>query len=276
MRRSSLFAASLLFATSLQSQPAPASLLVMPAGTQISVILTRPVWAKTAAPGELLYTQTLDPVTIGDQLAVPTGTYVQATIEALVRPTAKSNQALLQVQFDQLIFANGYVITLSGSGQPSQFAYVTVSATPENDLILDNAAPLTLTLTNSFTLDATKVAQAVPLSQAPDLISLKPATLCRDTPGDPGTPSTPDIYNPGTPGTPDTIIPGINGAPDTVIPGIPATPASTTPGSPGTPATAPYYCPAPPMVLSSSLVNPLSQPPTPPPPPAPKHHKKKP
>jgi hypothetical protein len=277
MHRFWILAASLLLATSSPSQSVPAAAIVLPAGTQIDLILTRPLWTATATPDEALYTQTLTPVSIGNQIAVPAGTYVHATLKAVIRPTAATHQALLQIQFEQLIFANGYVVTLSGPGQAAQFTYLTISAATDNDLLLDNGAQFTFSLQQPFTLNAEQVAAALPLSQVPDPSAFAPATRCRNIPGSPGSDATPDTVIAGSPGTPDTIIPGMNGAPDTVIPGIPATQPQTLfgTGSPATPATAPYFCPAPPQVLSSSTINPLNQLPLPSAPPSHKHHSKK-
>jgi hypothetical protein len=110
-----------------------------------------------------------------------------------------------------------------------------------------------MTLEAPLVLDASRVAQAIPLSQAPKPGQFKPATLCRPTAGNSGSPGSPDTVIPGTPGTPPTVIPsGIAGVPDTVIPGTPATPPTVIPGMPGTPSTPGTACPAPPLVVSST------------------------
>jgi hypothetical protein len=228
--------------------------LIIPMSTIVPMAMTRPVWASTAKPGDTLYAITNSAVTVGNQVVIPSGTYVQGTIKGLVRPTAKVQQAVLAVQFDKLIFANGYTITLSGTADTkgtSTLATITVHVTPSNDLLLDNGTQIAMTLQTALPLSATEIAQAVPLSHAPSSREFSPATLCRFIPGDSGSPATPDIVIPGTPGTPDTVIPGIDGSPATIIPGIPPTLPRTIPGSPGIPASDPVYCPDPPKVLSS-------------------------
>jgi hypothetical protein len=130
-----------------------------------------------------------------------------------------------------------------------------IQVSTANDLLLDNGAPIEITLATPLALDPQAVAAAVPLSHAPAPGQFKSATLCQFIPGSPGTPGSPDTVIPGSPGTPDTVIPGVNGAPDTVIPGTPATPSTTIPGTPGTPGSPDIPCPLPPIVLSSTLLH---------------------
>jgi hypothetical protein len=84
--------------------------LVLPAGSKVEVALTIPVWAKTAKPSDPLYMQTNFPVTLGDRIVIPAGTYVEGRIEAKTRPTRKLGQGELQILFTKIIFANGYTV----------------------------------------------------------------------------------------------------------------------------------------------------------------------
>lgn len=249
--------------------------ITLPAGAKIQVALIRPVWARSASTGESLYAQTTFPVTAGDRVAIPPGTYVEGRLEKLTRPTRRSNRAELRILFTRFIFANSYAAALPGADigagaaaaatsgaaptQPTSPAEtliaVSVQVGANNDLLLDNGAPIEITLAAPIELDAQQVAAAVPVSRAPVPGQFKTATACRPTPGTPGTPGTPDTVIPGTPGTPDTVIPGGPGMPDTVIPGTPSTPDTVIPGSPGTPGWNGTSCPSPPLVLSSTPVN---------------------
>lgn len=243
------------------SSAAAGSAVTLPSGTKIEVAVVRPLWANLAAPGAPLYTQSTFPVVAGDRIAIPPGTYLEGTIEKLTRPTRRSKQAVIEVLFRQIIFANGYVVALppqpaagSQAAAPSLID-VTVQATTSNDVLLDNGAPIEVTLAAPLALNAAQVAAAAPLSHAPDPNQFKSASLCRPIAGTPGTPGSPDTVIPGTPGTPDTVIPGGPGMPDTVIPGTPATPSTVIPGSPGTPGSPGRACPAPAMVTASTLVS---------------------
>lgn len=236
------------WAASWQTQTATAGdpTLILPAGTPLSLAVTTPVWAKTAKVGDPVYTQTNFPVTVGSTIAIPPGTYVEGTLEALTRPTRKVKQAQLQVAIAKIIFANGYTIEVPS---PAAVANVTVKATTGNDLLMDNGAQFQVTLAAPIPLDQRQILSAIPLTRALIPGQFKTATLCRNLPATAGTPET---VIPGSPGTPDTVIPGGPGMPDTVIPGSPATPSTTIPGSPGYPG---YSCPAPPLVVSSTPSN---------------------
>jgi len=233
--------------------------LILPANSYMEMVVTRPVWAATAKAGDPLYLETSSPVTVGDIVAIPAGSYVLAQLEKITRPTSKNNQAVLLVDFQKIIFANGYTVVLDKKGAQTT-SVVTVSVTTANDLLLDNATKIFTNLGSPVTLRQKQVQSAVVIAKPPDFSSLQSATKCvpdPGTPGDPGSDGTPDITIPGNPGTPDMTgvnpdgttydIPGIPATPDTVIPGTPATPA--TPGTP------PTYCPDPPQVTSSVLVS---------------------
>jgi hypothetical protein len=252
------------------------SALVIPAGSTIQVELVRPVWARTASPGESIYAQTTFPVTLGNRVAVPPGSIIEGRLETLTRPTRRQNRSELQILFTHIILANGYVAELAGTtasvpnrdsaktssdtaptatNSGGALIAVDVQVSRRNDLLLDNGAQIEITLAAPLMLDAAAVGAAIPLSHPPVPGQLKSASLCRTIPGSPGTMGTPDTVIPGSPGTSDTVIPGGPGMPDTVIPGTPATPSTVIPGTPGTPSLPDTPCPMPPVVLSSRPVN---------------------
>lgn len=247
------------------SAAAPAALR-LPAGTKVDLALVVPVWARKVRPGDPLYTQTNFPVVTGNSIAIPAGTWVQGRIEGITLPTRRQNRAELQVLFTRIIFADGYTIALPDlasestsalaekappPGSNATAAKITIEASASNDLLLDNGAQIEMTLAAPLALDSGQVANAIPLTRAPEPGKFKSATLCRPTPGSPGTPGSPDTVIPGSPGTPSITIPGGPGMPDTTIPGTPATPDTVIPGSPGSPGTPGSACPAAPIVLSS-------------------------
>jgi hypothetical protein len=263
-----------------------ASTVTLPAGTKVGLAVTGPVWARTVKLGYPLYAQTNFPVTAGDSIAIPAGTYVEGRIEAVTQPTRKTSRAEIQILFTKIIFANGYTIVLPDNAMAqlvangvetapapaadgaavdadsaATAAMVTVEVSTSNDLLLDNGAQIEMTLAAPLALDARQIASAVPLSRPPQPGSFKSATLCRFTPGTPGSPGMPgtsDTVIPGSPGTPSITIPGGPGMPDTEIPGTPGTPDTVIPGSPGTPGdpgTPGIVCPAAPIVISSVPVS---------------------
>lgn len=240
----------------------------IPAGTTVPLALTRALWMKTAGAGDAVYAETVFPVAVNNQIAIPAGTYAEGQIDSLTRPGIFSPHAQLQIHFTKLVFANGYTVIFSN--QPAQditalapaadntrrndvlpavsAPYVQVSAA--SDILLDNGAQIEMVLQTPLRIDAPMALNAASHSN-PALAAFKTASLCRPTPGTPGTPGTPDTVIPGSPGTPDTVIPGAPGQPDIVIPGAPATPDTVIPGTPGMPGTPGTACPGPPVVSSS-------------------------
>jgi hypothetical protein len=233
--------------------------------------MTSPVWANSAKPGDAIYSSAAFPVEVGNQIAIPPGTYAQGQIDSLTRPKWKTSRAEFQIHFTKLIFVNGYTVLLpsiplkASSSQsqgapdddaalpqvPTAIATVYVDVSPRSDILLDKGTQIEMVLQNALSLDAGSVMTAARRTKPSRIAAVKSATLCRPTPATPGTSDTIIPGTPGTPGTPDTVIPGGPGMPGTVIPGIPATPGtpdSIIHGTPGTPGTA---CPAPPAVLSN-------------------------
>jgi hypothetical protein len=258
------------------------SILTVPPGTKVSLALTRPIWAKTVQVGDTVYSATAFPVAVGNDMAIPPGTYVEGKIDALKRPGWLSGHAEFQLHFTKLIFANGYTVELSdvvadSSGGANQalsgnsaaappapgtgatasgpvdiepaVARIYVDVSSRSDVLLDNGAPIEMLLQTPLSLESGSVAAAVRRSKPLQITQTKSSTRCVPTSGTPGSPDTVIPGTPGSPGTPDTVIPGGPGMPPTVIPGIPATagtPPTIIPGTPGTVGTA---CPAPPIVI---------------------------
>jgi hypothetical protein len=248
--------------------------ITVPTGTKVALALTSPLWAKTVKVGDSVYLATAFPVAVGNDMAIPPGTYVEGKIDALTKPRFLSNHAEFQMHFTKLIFINGYTVPLpdvlesaANAGSPvaasmtaappgaaggsnasveveAAVANVYVEVSAKSDVLLDNGAPVEMLLQTPLLLESSAVADAVNRSKPVQISSSKPSTLCRPTPATPGTP---DTVIPGTPGTPPTVIPGGPGMPPTVIPGTPGTSPTVIPGSPGFAGTA---CPGPPIVAS--------------------------
>src|SRR5208282_3411284 len=78
------------------------STITIPAGTSVFLALTAPVWAKTAKPGESIYAESVFPVAVNNQMAIPPGTYVQGEIDSLSRPGWLSPHAQFQIHFTKM------------------------------------------------------------------------------------------------------------------------------------------------------------------------------
>jgi hypothetical protein len=234
------------------------STVIIPAGTKVELAITSPIWARSAAPGTGVFAEVSFPFVQNGQTAIPAGTRIEGAIDTLKRPGLLSPHAQIQAHFTNLVFANGYAVSLYGPeaetallGVPPAHdvipavSSIYVDLTAANDVLLDNGTQIEMLLQEALSLDAAQVAAAISRSRPIELTHFESATQCRYVPGTPGTPDTVIPGTPGSSGTPDTVIPGTNGSPDTVIPGIPATagtPDTVIPGTSGT------WCPGPPIV----------------------------
>jgi hypothetical protein len=109
----------------------------VPAGTKIPLNLVTQIMSKSTKPGATVRAVVAFPVTVGNQLAIPAGTYVEGQ---LVSATAKSGKKTrygaantasssgLQIHFTKLVYANGYTVLLDAQNTD---ASVTTGAASE-------------------------------------------------------------------------------------------------------------------------------------------------
>jgi hypothetical protein len=88
--------------------------LIVPAGTRIPLTLANPIRTRTARPGDSVRAATAFPVTVGTQEMIPPGTFVEGSLERVIKKDA-SGQPGLQVHFTRIVFANGYAVELDGA-----------------------------------------------------------------------------------------------------------------------------------------------------------------
>jgi hypothetical protein len=96
------------------ASPAQKEPLLVPAGTRIPLTLANPIRIKTVRPGDAVRAATAFPVTIGTQEMIPPGTFVEGSLERVIKKDA-SGQPALQVHFTRIVFANGYAVALDGA-----------------------------------------------------------------------------------------------------------------------------------------------------------------
>lgn len=103
------------------SQPSPSqsgqsqaqttnSTYVLPAGTKLPLGLLRPLRVKA---GRDVYLQITFPVTVGTQMLIPPGAYVQGIVQQIVKKDRRSLQ--FAIVSANLIFSNGYTVPISGA-----------------------------------------------------------------------------------------------------------------------------------------------------------------
>lgn len=93
------------------SRPASKKVIV-PAETNIPVILRNQISTRSAYVGQSVYCETIFPITVDNQIVIPVGTYVKGSVTQVVRPGRIKGKARLGIRFDSLIFPNGETLSL--------------------------------------------------------------------------------------------------------------------------------------------------------------------
>ena len=95
-----------------QSQLArPDDVVTIPAGTRLSLVLTQPIQSRHMRRRDDIYAQVTSPVTAGNKVAIPAGTFVQAAVDKVERQGSRGE---VRVQSAAITFPDGYVANLSG------------------------------------------------------------------------------------------------------------------------------------------------------------------
>jgi hypothetical protein len=108
------------YASDQQPPPAAAKqLITLPAGTRIPLVLTNSIGRTLSQPGDSVRAATAFPVSIGNTVAIPLGTYAEGAITSVTKPSS-SHQIGLEIHFTRLIFANGYAVELPSATAQAQ------------------------------------------------------------------------------------------------------------------------------------------------------------
>ena len=96
-------------------QPGATNLIRVPAGTHVQLELINKLSTRASRVGDRVRAQTAFPVSVGNQVAIPAGTFVEGTLEK-VSPRSEAERFFMK--FDQVTFANGYTVN-GGEGKAS-------------------------------------------------------------------------------------------------------------------------------------------------------------
>jgi len=91
--------------------------ITIPIGTRIPLALASPITTK-ARPGNAVRAVTGFPVTVGTQLAIPVGTYVEGVIDKVTKG-GRSGPSL-QMHFTRILYANGYSVAVDGANMQAK------------------------------------------------------------------------------------------------------------------------------------------------------------
>jgi type IV secretion system protein VirB10 len=79
----------------------------VPADTTIPLELKNAISSRTAYVGQAVYCETIYPVTVGNRIVIPVGSYVKGAITQVVRPGRVKGKAQIGLRFDSLTLPDG-------------------------------------------------------------------------------------------------------------------------------------------------------------------------
>lgn len=121
--------------------PPAVQAITVPTGTAVQLTLMSTVKSKSTHAGDTVRAVVAFPVTIGTQLAIPAGTFVDGDVlQVTARPKA-GQQPSFRVHFTRLVFSNGYSVALNGENTQALVLPLDSSA-PTNEVA--ELAPLQL------------------------------------------------------------------------------------------------------------------------------------
>ena len=98
-----------------QPSPPPKTMVMVPPGTRLSVAPVRWISLKHTRAGDNVNLQITFPVTNGNQMVIPPGTYVQGIVDKITRHEHHKYLLNVQLRSADIIFATGYTVTIPGS-----------------------------------------------------------------------------------------------------------------------------------------------------------------
>jgi len=87
---------------------AAAKHIVVPAGTQLPLVLHNAITTRSNKPGDPIYLETTFPIIVGDRIVIPAGSYVSGEIIEAKRPGKVKGRGELMIRLNTLILPNGY------------------------------------------------------------------------------------------------------------------------------------------------------------------------
>jgi type IV secretion system protein VirB10 len=88
------------------------SSIVVPAETLVPLMLKNAVNSRTAFVGQAIYCETIYPITVGNRIVIPVGSYVKGAVTEVVRPGRVKGKAQVGIRFDSITLPNGVTRSL--------------------------------------------------------------------------------------------------------------------------------------------------------------------
>ena len=98
------------------AQPAGSSdRITVPSGTRVGVVLQNGISTRNAKPGDSVYLQTSFPITQGNRIVIPVGSYLRGALLDSKRPGRVKGRGEFRLRLDTLILPNGYTVSLNAA-----------------------------------------------------------------------------------------------------------------------------------------------------------------
>lgn len=94
-----------------QVASAKSATITVPAASRIALVLTQPIQTRHLRRGDDIYAQIVSPVTAGNEVVIPPGTFVQGKIDKLDREGGRGE---LRLQSMSITFPDGYTVPVAG------------------------------------------------------------------------------------------------------------------------------------------------------------------
>lgn len=89
--------------------------ITIPAGTRIGVVLENGISTRGAKPGDSVYLQTSFPITMGNRIVIPVGSYLRGELIDTKRPGRVKGRGEFRLRLNTLILPNGYTVNLNAA-----------------------------------------------------------------------------------------------------------------------------------------------------------------
>ena len=86
--------------------------VMVPSGTHLPLVLRNGVNTRTAKAGDVVYFETLYPITQENRVVIPMGSFVRGELLSVKRPGRIAGRGEFRVALSQMTFLNGYTIDL--------------------------------------------------------------------------------------------------------------------------------------------------------------------
>jgi hypothetical protein len=89
--------------------------VIVPAGTRVGVVLQNGISTRSAKPGDSVYLQTSFPITVGNRIVIPVGSYLRGELLESKRPGRVKGRGEFRMRLNTLILPTGYTVDLNAA-----------------------------------------------------------------------------------------------------------------------------------------------------------------